>query len=293
MDRVPAVEIRGESFGGARTTLENGAPRPVDTRDRYASTTLDKAFGIIDALAGPSQSLVSICDRTGLNKTTVLRLLRILESKGFVARTGDGYSLGHRFYELAFSRRPVPDLPSLCRPLLKELQARLGGSVHLGLYDAGVVVCLDALPDETSSPEAGIAVGTRLDAHASALGKALLALLPDSDIRRRYGTRALPARTAWTITDLSVLLQDLRAARRQGVAFDAGEYRAGMLCWAVALGDLRERPLCAVSLSYRKDGPRPGDATVRAELDALRGRLRDQLAAQDIHSLSLVGGSDS
>jgi IclR family acetate operon transcriptional repressor len=292
MDRAPMGNVERTGYVGARATVRADARLPIGGLDRYASTTLDKAFSLIDVLSASPQSLACICDRTGLNKTTVLRLLRIMEGKGFVARTGEGYALGRRFHEIASSFNPMPDLRSLCRPLLKDLQAKLGGSVHLGLYD-GVVVCLDALPDAAAPLPDGMTIGARLEPHASALGKALLALLADGDIRRRYGSRALPARTAWTITDLHVLLQDLRRVRLHGVAFDAGEFSADSLCWAIALTDRQERPLCAVSVSYRRNGERPGDAAVRAELCAVRSRLGELLAMQDIHSPSMVGGNVS
>lgn len=294
MDRAPTGNVGGTGYVGARATVVGtDARRQIDEPDRYASTTLDKAFGLIEVLSASPQSLASMCDRTGLNKTTVFRLLRVMEGKGFVGRTGEGYVLGHRFHEIASGANPMPDLRSLCRPLLKKLQAKLGGSVHLGLYDAGVVVCLDALPDPAALLPAGLSIGSRLEPYASALGKALLALLADGDIRRRYGSRALPARTAWTITDVHVLLQDLRRVRQQGIAFDAGEFSADSLCWAIAFADRRERPLCAVSVSHRRNGERPADAAVRAELGAFRGRLGELLATQDIDSPSIVGGNVS
>jgi DNA-binding IclR family transcriptional regulator len=94
------------------------------------------------------------------------------------------------------------------------------------------------------------AIGRRLPAHATALGKALLAQYPDDDVARRL-PNPLAALTAHTLTDPTALRADLAAARAAGYAVDREENSEGIICVAVAVPAARPDgvPVDAISVS--------------------------------------------
>jgi DNA-binding IclR family transcriptional regulator len=249
---------------------------------------LDKAFAVLDSLSngGHSRSLTAVCSDTGLNKTTAFRLLHVMESKGYVTRTRGGYALGYQIYEIALNMKGSPLLRRLCRPHLVALQQRLNGIVHLGFPDQQRVICADKL-ESSCLFECRSHVGLGMSAHATALGKALLASLPEEEVQALYGTRVLPAETASTITDLPTLLGELRSVRARGVAVSNGEYQTDLQSWAVAVTDPRGRPVCAVSVSFPRGKHRHCPELVKDALVVCARSIREQMdRTHDIRCLN-------
>jgi len=216
---------------------------------KYANTSLAKCFEILEVLGSSRapQSLAAVRAATGLNKTTGFRLLQVLKDMGYVVRTGEGYALGYRLYRLTLNMSGSAALRRLAHPFLVALSRAVGETVHLGILEQTTVIYID-----TVEVERGLRIraelGQRVDAHATALGKALLAGEP-AGLGTLYGDGALHGYTGRTVTDLAQLQRLLKQVRVQGFAVDNEELELGLRCVAAPVGGDGERPACAVSIS--------------------------------------------
>lgn len=176
--------------------------------------------------AGTVLRLDEVVDRTGLPRSSTHRILNQLHTSGLLQHTPDGYSL-------AASSLPASgaidhsQLRSVASPVLERLHADTALVVHLGVLAGADVVYLDKV-----AGGGGAAVPTRVagrtPAHASALGKAMLARLRAEDVD---GILDAPLRkcTPSTIADLPTLHQELARIRsRRGLAYDDQELAVGL-----------------------------------------------------------------
>ncbi|MSO94579.1 MAG: IclR family transcriptional regulator [Thermoleophilia bacterium] len=207
------------------SAVRRQAPRNV--------AAVSRALAVLDALAGPDAELGTneLARRTGVNASTVSRLLSTLAEAGYVTQAPSGrYRLGVRLVQLgqAFSDRL--DLRELARPLLEELVAATGETATLSVAGAHEAVTVDyAYPRQAVQSVAQ--VGRPSVAHATATGKVLLAfggVLPPPG--------SLPRYTARTIADPRSLVREIERVRRQG--------------WADAVGE-REPDLAAIAAPVR------------------------------------------
>jgi len=130
--------------------------------------------------------------------------------------------------------------------VLEELRAQVNETVHLARLDAGDVVYL-ASRESAHQLRLTSRVGRRLPAHATSLGKALLARRSDAEVDALLPA-TLTALTPDTLTDRPALLADLAETRKRGYAVERGENTPGLGCFAVAL-DYANPPLDAISCS--------------------------------------------
>lgn len=217
---------------------------------KYENGSLAKAFAILEALGGTRhpQPLTHLCRATGFNKTTVFRLLQVLAGMGYVTQGDAGFALGYRLYQLTLGMSGSATVRRLAHPLLVLLAREVGETVQLGILDQATVLYCDKIDSERSL-RIHTHVGLRLAAHATALGKALLAQLSDEALGQLYEGEVLKAYTSRTITDLAQLRRSLKQVRLQGFAVDNEEFELGLRCVAAPVIGARGEAVCAVSIS--------------------------------------------
>jgi DNA-binding IclR family transcriptional regulator len=213
-------------------------------------SSVSKALTLLDAFSAekPELTLSELARRAGAHKSSAFRLLATLEAHGFVEKgsAGRGYRLGWKLVELAGRLRY--GLRELAGPFLEELAEKSGEIVHLSVLEGGEIVYLDK--HGRSQPlTVSTRVGGRSPAHASAMGKALLAGLPEAELRRLVGGRRLARFTPTTITDPRRLVHELEGIRRQGFALDNEEAFPGIRCVAAPLHDAGDRVVAAISVT--------------------------------------------
>ncbi len=213
-------------------------------------SSVSKALALLEAFTDekPELTLSELARRIGAHKSSAFRLLSTLQAHGFVQRSpaGRGYRLGWKPLELAGRLRH--GLRELAAPFLEELAGQSGEIVHLSVLDGRQIVYLDK--HGRSQPlTVSTRVGGRSPAHASAMGKALLAGLSAAELRRLLGGRRLERFTPTTITAPRRLARELQAIRRQGFALDNEEAFPGIRCLAAPLRDGEGRVLAAVSVT--------------------------------------------
>jgi len=166
--------------------------------------------------------LTTIADEVGLPNSTVHSHLTTLMEGGYVVKDGDTYRLGLRFLELGEFTRSLRKIHRVTEPELAELAADTGEVAALVVEEGGFGVVLDSTRGEEAVP-ADIDPGTRFHLHTSALGKVILAHLPEDEVAAIVDQHGLGAYTDETITDRDALREELRETRERNVAYDTEE----------------------------------------------------------------------
>ncbi|MFF2041719.1 IclR family transcriptional regulator [Kitasatospora sp. NPDC058170] len=227
------------------------------------SQSVDRALTILGSLGDGPVTLEQAATRIGVHKSTALRLLRTLEEHGFVHRQSDRrYRLGGRLLSLAHRALEEIDVRQVAAPYLASLSERCGHTVQLAVLQDGEVLYLDELAGR-GSPARPSRIGRRAPATGTAIGRVLLAGLPDGEA----GPEALSA--------------ELAAVRRQGWAAESAEHREAVTCVAAPVAGSGGRTIAACAISA------PADRVAPVELARL---LPELLCTAEAVSLA-YGGS--
>jgi DNA-binding IclR family transcriptional regulator len=213
---------------------------------KSAGRTLD----LLELLAdrpGP-WTLVDLARELGIPKSSLHGLLRTLTARGWVQadETGSRFRLGLRALRVGAAYLDGDDTVALLGGVLDELSRRFGETVHLGRLDGDQVIYV-AKRDSVHRLRLYSAIGRRLPAHATALGKALLAEHPDAEADRLVQW-PLARLTPHTVTDRDAFHAALAGVRANGYAVDREENAEGINCLAMAV-PLADPALDAVSVS--------------------------------------------
>jgi len=211
-------------------------------------------------------------------RSTVYRILSTLEPRGVVQRSLNGtYALGAKVVELAGSVADGTgyDVVEIAGPYLDGLSAELGEACKISVRDGDNVLVL-ATRAGSHAYALTIAPGRKLPLHAGAASKVLMAFLEPPEIDRLL-KRELSSFTPRTLTDPKKLRAELARIRREGWAYDKGEYSNLVRAYAAPVMDARSKVIAAVSIPFlndkapdREDAIRQGVVrTAKAISDAL------------------------
>jgi DNA-binding IclR family transcriptional regulator len=184
---------------------------------------------------GERNTVAGIARELGIPKSSLHGLLRTMASRGWLETDSSGtlYGLGLRALLTGTAYVESDDIVLLTQTALDDLAAVTGETVHLGRLDGPNIVYL-AKRESQHTLRLYSAVGRRLPAHATALGKTLLAQLSPEEVDERL-TWPLEPLTEHTITDRAQLHKELEAIRDRGYSTDLGENSLGIQCTAVSL----------------------------------------------------------
>jgi IclR family transcriptional regulator, KDG regulon repressor len=218
----------------------------------YKVQVLDRALAALDVLANHSGEcgLVELCAALKLHKSTVHRLLMVLEQHRFVDKNPETgkYRLGLKLFELGSKAIAALDLGELAAPYLVRLQRETQETVNLGVLDRSDVVYVAKI-DSQRNLRMVARVGHRYPAYCTALGKAMLAGLSEPEVDAIISQSDLRAKTATTLTTPEALKADLRRVRERGYSIDNEENEEGARCVGAAVHDYLGQPLAAISVS--------------------------------------------
>ncbi len=212
---------------------------------------ISKVFRILEAIQGSSSGLTlkPICDITGVHKSTAHRFLKHLERDGYLIRTETGaYLIGPKFSHLATRADNRVTLQAVARPILWEIWKSTRETVNLGILDQGSVLYIEVI-ESPHEFRLSSRVGTRRSLHATALGKALAAFLPEDQKDRVLATIQFQPLTPKTIMNLVQFRQELGIIRKQGYAVDDEETTLGARCVSAPVLGANREVVAAVSVS--------------------------------------------
>jgi IclR family KDG regulon transcriptional repressor len=196
----------------------------------------------------PTRSLTQIAETVRMSKTTVHRLLATLENKRFITRdqvTGL-YRLGLRFIEMASLVLQDVELHRWAQPYLQRLSAEFGETVDLSILDGSDVIYLDVI-ESPQRLKLAAAVGQRLPAFCTASGKALLAYLPEDQVRKILGEN-LEKYTDRTPLSISDILSDLKITAERGYAISEQEYEEDINAVAASIFDADHHSIASIAI---------------------------------------------
>jgi len=173
--------------------------------------SVQRALHLLDAVGRRDHpiSAKALARETGLALPTAYHLLRTLVHEGYLERLDGGYVLGSRAGGLG---RTMDSRRWRTRSTLSTLSEALSGATYLAVYREGEIELIDIV-DSPAHPRTDLWVGLHYAGHATALGKAILTVLPE-DLREDYLTRhELADLTPRTVTDRKVLRRLLLAER--------------------------------------------------------------------------------
>jgi DNA-binding IclR family transcriptional regulator len=241
----------------------------------YQIRAVDRALDILEVFLRkePELSLAAICEQTGLPKSTVFKILAVLEQREYVRKgqNESSYRIGLQAFRLGSRYLAGLSLVELARPSLERLTARFSGCLaNLGILHESKVLYLDIV--ENSRPRLHHShIGMQDPASCTALGKALLAGLPDAELLLLVQGMEMPRFTAHSLTDACTLGVHLAQVRRQGYALDDEESSLGALCIGAAICDHQGRAVAAISLSGVK-------AAIAQQVPEMAAELRQAAA---------------
>lgn len=232
---------RGRPKGSGRVSSEAAG----------AVQSLDRALRLVAAIAETDgMTLTALAEGVGLPPSTVHRLLATLAAHGFVETNDDDrtWAIGVEAFRVgqAFPRRLKP--AAAARPVMRELMEATGETANIGIFEGGDVVFIGQV--ESQEPiRAFFRSGERRAAHASGIGKALLATQSADRVARHLRGRVLERYTPATITEPERLRAELEAIRACGYAVDDEERSVGMRCIAAAIFDENGEAVAGLSIS--------------------------------------------
>jgi len=203
----------------------------------------------------PGLPVKAIARRCSLNISTTYHLIRTLAYEGYLVRLPDGtYVIGdavaRRFHDLVVSL----ERPPAAAVVLHQLTERIGLSTYLGLLQDDRVTVVEVAESPGSPYLEDFEVGLDIAAHATALGKALLAALPPRTRRDLLLEHGLRPFTANTQTDLDLLEEELCSLRPGAPIVEHGEFRDGVACAAALVPPTRtDEPTWAVVVAMRDE----------------------------------------
>ncbi|MFJ8960719.1 IclR family transcriptional regulator [Lentzea sp. NPDC102401] len=239
------------------------------------SQSLDRALTLVNQLASGPKTLDELSGVIGVHKSTTLRLLRTLESHRFVQRDGvHHYRLGTALFDLANLALEERDVRRASEAALRDLNSRLGHTVHLASYEDGEVIYIDKY-ESRHQMRMYSRIGRRAPLHCTAVAKILLADLPAPALQKVLAGMEFPRLTANTIIGPAAYLAELERVRANGYAVDNSEHEDFIHCIAAPIRGARGEVLAAVSMSVPK---------VLLDFDGLLAHLPDLLATAEAAS---------
>jgi IclR family transcriptional regulator, pca regulon regulatory protein len=241
----------------------------VSAARRQSLQSLERGIAVIQVFSRehPSLTLSEVARLTGITRATARRILLTLEDLGHVRSDGRQFSLTPRVLTLGWAYLSSLNLAEIAQPLMEGLVQRTHESCSMGTLDLPEVVYVARVPTRRIVT-ISLAVGSRLPAYATSMGRVLLSELPDDELESYLDTTELEPLTDRTVTDRARLESILEETRRRGWALIDQELELGLRSIAAPVRDAEGRVVAALNT---------GTAAARIPLDELRKRLLPQL----------------
>ena len=246
---------------------------------RYAVPGLERGLNILKLFNRERRSIGApeMARELGIPRSTVFRIAQTLAAMGFLERIGRDYALGPAVLTIGFAYLDSLDLVELANPVLARLRDRTGCSAHLAIRRVTEIIYLSRHASR-SAISSSVTVGTALPAHATIMGRVILADLSDAELTELYAGQTLARFTDQTPTSQAALRALLAADRRRGYAISTAFFERGVTAVAAPVRDHAGRAIAAINVT-----------AVDAALDPrqLAGEIKDAVceAARTISTL--------
>ena len=293
--------------GGRTSTPPRGAyPQPSQngSQQRFPrlhearySQSLERGLAILGCFT-PERTVLGIADiadELGISRSTTHRYVITLFALGYLKQDASRrYRLGLRVTDLGMAALNATGLREQAHSHLEELRRGSSYTTNLAVLDAGEIVYVDRARSYRRGQDKidlGLASGSRLPAYCTAMGKVLLANLPEQEQTALLASIKLTKRGPNTITSKNALRVELEQVRAEGLAVNDQELAKGLHALAVPVRSASGEVVAAVNLAAHTsmislellvDG-------FSLELLATAGRISAGLGYRGEHELMLAG----
>jgi len=246
--------------------------KPRSTDPNYLRVVA-KTFRIVEELMREKSgiSLSELSRRNGQPKSTVFRILYTLKKLEWVEQDSgsESYRLTNKIRGIDHDEA-MNTLKRLARPWMQRLLGTFEHTVNLAVLDPDGKLLYVEMLEGLRSMRMAATVNTYVPMHSTALGKAILAFLPQEDAENILRATPLRRFTANTITTIRGVVADCRKAREQGYAVDDQESEMGARCVGAPIFNSASRPIAAISISapdsllQNKDIPAVSESVIEA-----------------------------
>lgn len=230
-------------------------PGPNSRAGDGKNQSLMRALNLLQRLAETPDglNLTDLSYQLGMPPATVHRLLSTFEELDFVEQDAEQglWFVGLKAFTVGNAFLGRRDFVASARPHMHDLVEQCGETANLGVIDDGEVVFISQV-ESREVMRMIVRLGSRSPIHASGVGKALLAYLPQQQLGRILQQRGLARYTERSIDNPAQLRAELERVRQLGYAVDDEEHAVGLRCVASAIFDQNAQPLTAISLSGPK-----------------------------------------
>lgn len=214
--------------------------------------TVTRAIEILEFCGQRPRELREIAQLLGVHRSTALRLVQSLAAGGFVRKDDHGrYGVGFRLAALAQAALDQFDLRTVVHPHIIELSERVGQTVQFAVPQGSRIVYVDKI-EPPNSITLNTQIGGFVVVHTAGVSKAILANLPPQQRDPIIRGASFERFTDTTLTTRAALEERLETVRRDGWAFDDGEYELISNCIAAPVWDHAGRVGGAISITTFK-----------------------------------------
>ena len=223
----------------------------MNTLKTPSPPSIDRALGLLELLAQSHHglTLAEVAERMGIPRSSAHTILLSLERREWLRRSGRNrrYLFGPKLFSLASRALGGMSLRESAAPALKTLLQETGLSVHMAILEEDQAV----LVEQYAPPQTRLHtwVGKRMELHCTALGKVLLAWLPEEEVRRVLSERTLSRHNENTKSSPRRLQDELKETRKRGYAVDDEEAEIGFRCLGAPVFDSSGEVVAAISVS--------------------------------------------
>ncbi len=224
-------------------------------REPRYSQSLERGLAILGCFTPkrPVLGIADIADELGMSRSTTHRYVITLVALGYLEQGASRkYRLGLRVTDLGMSALNSTGLREHAHPYLEDLRQRTTYTTSLGVLDGSEVLYVDRVRSYRRGQgdiDLDVHTGSRLPAYSTAMGKLLLANLPESEQREEIASMKLTKRGPNTITTKKALREELDEIRAAGVAVNDQELAAGLYAVAAPVRNDAREVVAAVNLS--------------------------------------------
>ncbi|MEN6635640.1 MAG: IclR family transcriptional regulator [Clostridiaceae bacterium] len=215
---------------------------------------LDRALDLIELLATSEGGLglAELSAATGLPKSTIHRILASYASRHYIEKDPDTstYFLGHKFVEIASLYLNKIVLKTEAAPIMHEMASMFSAISYLGVVENTEVVYLERA-EQFNSLRLYTQIGKREPLYCTALGKVLMAALPEEQFIHIAKHLTYKPYTPNSVTSFDAFAKEVQFAREHGYALDVEEHTVGSSCLAVPIFDYTRKVMAAMSISGR------------------------------------------
>jgi IclR family pca regulon transcriptional regulator len=225
--------------------------------------SFDKVMRVLEAFGESEQylGLSEIVALTGLDKPQVQRSAYTLVATGYLEKhpqTGR-LCLGKKCLDLSFHFLRSHPLVTVATPILLQLRRDCGERTNLSLFDRTTLVYAIRLHGKREYPQFTTLIGRRMATFCSAGGRAMLAALPNAEVREILAESDLRPMTSDTVTDPDQIMIEIQKTRARGYGFVVNESAPSEVTVAAAVLDAAGRPIAAVHVAGSLTKWSPGD----------------------------------